>query len=334
MGKLPLWSITTEGKQYMPGMVGLNNKKANSYINVVVQILARVRPIRDFFLIDNCHTKSCSLLFKRTSELLKKIWYTKQFKGQVSPHQFLRAVISESKDKFSIVNEEDPVSFFVWLLNSLQNVTIDGVSVLRHTITEAFSGELEIQKESSCSGVELQHSSCRSTSVTPFLILPLDLPSPPLFKDAYDKMQIPQVPLFKLLKKYSQETVHGNIKEGFRRYRLKRLPNFLALSIERFSKNNFFWEKNPSIVNFPIKNLDLKDAISMPDLETSTKYDLIASVSHEGKVEGGGYKIYVNRPAEDLWYEIRDLTVMEVLPQMVCLSEAYLQIYELRKTVS
>jgi U4/U6.U5 tri-snRNP-associated protein 2 len=30
----------------MPGLVGLNNMKANDYVNVVVQMLARVGPIR------------------------------------------------------------------------------------------------------------------------------------------------------------------------------------------------------------------------------------------------------------------------------------------------
>ena len=38
-------------------------------------------------------------------------------------------------------------------------------------------------------------------------------------------------------------------------------------------------------------------------------------------------------PVEDKWYEMQDLIVQNVLPQIVPLSEAYLQIYEL-KTVS
>lgn len=35
-----------DGSEYMPGLVGLNNMKANDYANVVLQILARVNPIR------------------------------------------------------------------------------------------------------------------------------------------------------------------------------------------------------------------------------------------------------------------------------------------------
>lgn len=49
-----------------------------------------------------------------------------------------------------------------------------------------------------------------------------------------------------------------NIPQGRRKYRIIRLPEFLVINIKRFTKNNFFWEKNPSIVNFPVKGLDLK----------------------------------------------------------------------------
>lgn len=40
------WVRALDGSEYMPGLVGLNNMKANDYANVVVQILARVNPIR------------------------------------------------------------------------------------------------------------------------------------------------------------------------------------------------------------------------------------------------------------------------------------------------
>jgi U4/U6.U5 tri-snRNP-associated protein 2 len=40
------WVRALDGSEYMPGLVGLNNMKANDYANVVVQTLARVSPIR------------------------------------------------------------------------------------------------------------------------------------------------------------------------------------------------------------------------------------------------------------------------------------------------
>ena len=46
--------------------------------------------------------------------------------------------------------------------------------------------------------------------------------------------------------------------------RVTRLPRFLVLHMKRFQKNQFFREKNPTIVNFPVKNLALGDIIPLP----------------------------------------------------------------------
>lgn len=58
------------------------------------------------------------------------------------------------------------------------------------------------------------------------------------------------------------------------------------------------------------------------------RYDLVANVAHEGPAAGGAFKAHVHRRSEGAWYEAEGLRVVEVLPQVVALSEAYLQIYE------
>ena len=73
-----------------------------------------------------------------------------------------------------------------------------------------------------------------------------------------------QVPIFELLHKFDGARMHDDIKTGRRRYRLTRLPAFLVLHMKRFTKNNFFWEKNPTIVNFPVRNLELRDVVPVP----------------------------------------------------------------------
>merc|ERR1711879_1115156 len=75
-----------------------------------------------------------------------------------------------------------------------------------------------------------------------------------------------------------------------RRFKIVQMPSFLVLNIHRFKKNSFFWEKNSSIVNFPIKNFDTKDISPLSTQKTTTLYDLIATVSHEGSFEDGIYK--------------------------------------------
>ena len=46
-----------------------------------------------------------------------------------------------------------------------------------------------------------------------------------------------------------------------RRYLIQRLPDYLLLHLVRFKRNNFYIEKNPTIVNFPVKNLEMRDYV-------------------------------------------------------------------------
>ena len=40
------WARALDSTEYMPGLVGMNNMKLHDYANVIVQILARIQPIR------------------------------------------------------------------------------------------------------------------------------------------------------------------------------------------------------------------------------------------------------------------------------------------------
>lgn len=44
---------------------------------------------------------------------------------------------------------------------------------------------------------------------------------------------------------------------------LRPSRRYLIFHLARFTKNNFYVEKNPTIVNFPVKNLELKDCESL-----------------------------------------------------------------------
>ena len=67
-----------------------------------------------------------------------------------------------------------------------------------------------------------------------------------------------------VLTKFDGTSLHDVLRKGRRRYSLTRLPKYLILHMKRFTRNNFFVEKNPTIVTFGVKNLELKDAIPVP----------------------------------------------------------------------
>ncbi|KAL4458676.1 hypothetical protein ABPG75_013541 [Micractinium tetrahymenae] len=326
------WARALDGSEYMPGLVGLNNMKMNDYANVVVQAFTRVHPIRDFFLRPENYASCSSLLVQRFGELVRKVWNPRAFKGQVSPHEFMQAVMAASGKRFIIDRQSDPVDFLSWLVNTLHLDLTGGKRKKRSVITDCLQGELEVVTLAGTG--KAKDSAQDAVDHVPFLMLGLDLPAAPLFKDALEKVIIPQVPIFDILRKFDGVTVNEDIKAGRRRFRITRLPRFLVLHMRRFLKNQFFVEKNPTIVNFPVKNLELSACVPVPqgpDGEAlPSKYDLVANMVHEGKAGEGLYRVHIHRKVEDIWYEVQDLRVTEVLPQMVALSETYLQIYELK----
>nr|XP_027186252.1 U4/U6.U5 tri-snRNP-associated protein 2-like isoform X2 [Cicer arietinum] len=212
------WSRALDGSSYLPGMVGLNNIKETDFVNVTIQSLMRVTPLRNFFLIPENYQHCKSPLVHRFGELTRKIWHARNFKGQVSPHEFLQAVMKASKKRFRIGAQSDPVEFISWLLNTL-HADLKTSKKNMSIIYECFQGELEVVKEipnkritekkeniedqnnneKLLDGGTGRYASVKETSKMPFLMLGLDLPPPPLFKDVMEKNIIPQSVCIKTL---------------------------------------------------------------------------------------------------------------------------------------
>lgn len=55
-------SYDLNNKKYLPGFIGLNNVKANDYVNVVIQALAHIPSIRDYFILEDFEKKGSSQL--------------------------------------------------------------------------------------------------------------------------------------------------------------------------------------------------------------------------------------------------------------------------------
>ena len=321
------WSRRLDGTEFLPGTVGLNNLRSTDYVNVVVQALVRVAPLRDFFLLNEGMPRNPSLLLQRFGELVRKVWNRRNYKGQVSPHEFMQAVQLASKKRFVLDAQGDPVEFLTWLLHTLHRDLGGSKKPRSSIVARCFQGQLVVTTEAAGDG-----GAGPVDEDVPFYMLSLDLPPAPLFQDAMEKNVIPQVPLFDILKKYDGDTWVESVRGPRKRFRLKRLPQFLVLNVRRFARNNFFVEKNPTIVTFPVRNLELADAVPVAPLPSGepqrSKYDLLANVCHDGKPGEGAYRAQVLHRAEATWFDVQDLAVEEILPQQVPLTETCLQLYE------
>jgi len=339
------------GGMYLPGIVGLNNIKANDYCNVILQALSHVKPIRNYFLeelnyngIPRKPGDISFLLVQRFGELLRKLWNPKNFKSHVSPHEMLQAVVLCSKKKFQITEQGDSVQFLSWLLNALHLALGGTKKVKSSVIYRTFSGSMRIESKKVLP-TDVDENRKKEllatgdyewkTTESPFLYLTAELPPPPLFKDEYQENIIPQVSLYTVLSKFNGETEMTDVKSNtLRKFNITRLPPYIILYMKRFTKNTFYVEKNPTIVNFPIKAVEFGDLLTEEAkkkyAESGAQYDLISNIVHEGKPETGAYKLHVLHQGSGKWFEMQDLHVDKILPETLPLSEAFIQIYELQ----
>ncbi|KAF2355958.1 Peptidase C19 ubiquitin carboxyl-terminal hydrolase [Trinorchestia longiramus] len=363
---------------YLPGIVGLNNIKANDYCNVVLQVLSNITPLRNYFLFPENYghishppgSPSLAMfpLITRFGELVRKLWNPRNFKAHVSPHEMLQAVVSCSKKRFQFTVQGDAIQFLSWILNAM-HLGLKTDSCKSTIISKCFRGSMVIKSKKllpvDASAAELRRLQQQPEyqmreETSKFFYLTCDLPLPPLFKDEKQENIIPQINLLQLLSKFDGKTEkeYQTYKENVVKvFQLSSLPPFLILYHKRFTKNTFYVEKNPTIVNFPVRNVELAeyltDEVSYCLTEVvsycltevvsycltevlrarvlSPLYDLVANIVHDGQPDSGTYRCHVLHKGTGKWYELQDLHVKEIEPQMLALSESYIQIYELQK---
>ena len=342
------WALN--GKEYTPGFVGMNNIKDNDYFNVVVQALSHIPPLRNYFMLEDFSSKP--ELAKRLSILIRKIWNPRAFKPHVSPHELLQEISLKSNKKFTLTTQSDPVEFLSWFLNNLHlalggSKTKPGSSMIQ----QVFQGKLKVESQAITAKADagdrlrFEEAAEVKADINRFLMLTLDLPAAPLFQDELERNIIPQVPLTAILSKYDGLKAQEHLNQR-KRYRLLHpLPPYLLFHVKRFSKNKFVEERNPTIVTFDVRNLDMSPyvepnpAIHLPG--EPIWYDLVANIVHEavrgredsveGEAEKHAWKVQMRDRGRDEWVQIQDLFVEKMQKELLYLGESYLQVWERRR---
>jgi len=304
------------GRMYLPGFVGLNNHHKTDGINAVVQALAHVRPLRDFFLgkHHDDHLSDASQQQKHRSsydvtrcfgELVRKLWSDRRFKSHVDPHMLVNAIAAASNKKYGAAGRQvEAGEFMAWFLHQLHLGTGGSLKKKKKKSTsiieQTFQGQVRVttrqakrqtfkrtnsdeqddragsdaeddnedaeMKEASQKEEQEDEIRIEETTVdSHFLQLTLDISEKPLFRDEDGGLVIPQEPLVTVLKKFDGVTFTDALSRSGvaqkRKYALQKLPDYLILHLNRFKTNEYSREKNPTIVAFPVKNLDLSDYV-------------------------------------------------------------------------
>merc|ERR1719254_57365 len=137
------YAKSLDGTDYIPGCIGLNNIGNSDYMNVIVQMLSMVIPVRSFLLAYQAPIeKKPDPVLSTLAELFRKMYNPRNFKGLVSPHEFYQAIGQATAKKF-YAKQQDPVAFFSWLVGYLHKKIKgkDGSSLLH----EVFQGEVQVK---------------------------------------------------------------------------------------------------------------------------------------------------------------------------------------------
>ena len=252
-------------------------------------------------------------------ELVRKIWSDKRFKSHVDPHMLIQAISEASKKRFRVGLQAEAGEFLSWFLNML-HIGLGGSRKPGSSIIyKCFQGKVEMttrqrklknenveKKKERSSDTEIEEGGVdepmletseeevlieETTVESNFLQLTLDIPEKPLFRDDEGGLVIPQEPLVTVLKKFDgcsfSEALSKSGVAQRKRYVLRELPPYLILHLSRFNSNRYSREKNPTIVAFPVKNLDLgaytfpKSGKEIPPTEEEVRQMGVRSITHD-----------------------------------------------------
>lgn len=107
-----------------------------------------------------------------------------------------------------------------------------------------------------------------------------------------------------------------------------KAPNILIIHLKRFTNNS----KIDTVVNFPIKGLNISDYVVDKKEGEEYKYDLFAIANHYGSMGFGHYVAFAKNHFKQNWYEFNDSSVSQRNESELIGSSAYVLFYRKQGT--
>ncbi|XP_060799876.1 ubiquitin carboxyl-terminal hydrolase 2a isoform X2 [Neoarius graeffei] len=332
------------------GVVGLDNLGNTCFMNSILQCLSNTHSLRDYCLHNsyrrdlNNSNRTNTALMEEFAKLIRTLW-TSSTSDVIIPSEF-KTQIQRYAPRFVGNSQQDAQEFLRFLLDGLHN-EVNRVTVRPRVATEDFDHLSDDEKgrmmwnrylaredskivdvfvgqlKSSLTCTECGYC---STVFDPFWDLSLPIPK------GYG-----EVSLMDCMRLFTKEDVlDGDEKPTCYRCRARRkctkkftiqkFPTILVLHLKRFSEGRVRSSKLSTFVNFPMKDLDLREFAS--DRSSNTVYNLYAVSNHSGTTTGGHYTAYCCHPDSGQWYTFNDYRVTSMSSSHVRSSDAYVLFYE------
>merc|ERR1719347_1827935 len=118
-------------------------------------------------------------------------------------------------------------------------------------------------------------------------------------------------------------------QQATKKFDLWCLPEVLIIHLKRFSYNRYWRDKIDTVIDFPIRGLDMTQYV-INSAHGQAVYDLIAVSNHYGGMGGGHYTAYGKSKIDNNWYYFDDSNVTQTNEEAVCTKAAYVLFYQRR----
>ncbi|NXV64192.1 UBP2 hydrolase, partial [Molothrus ater] len=345
-------SLSLQSSKAVQGLTGLRNLGNTCFMNSILQCLSNTKELRDYCLQNqylrdlNNNSRMRTALMSEFAKLIQLLW-TSSPNESVSPSEF-KTQIQRYAPRFVGYNQQDAQEFLRFLLDGLHS-EVNRVLVRPRASTDTLDHLPDDEKsrqmwrryqereDSRISDLfvgqlksSLTCSECGycSTAFDPFWDLSLPIP-----KKGYG-----EVTLMDCLRLFTKEDVlDGDEKPTCcrckartrctKKFSIQKFPKILVLHLKRFSESRIRSSKLTTFVNFPLKDLDLREFASQSC--NHAVYNLYAVSNHSGTTMGGHYTAYCKSPVSSEWHTFNDSRVTPMSSSHVRSSDAYLLFYEL-----
>uniref|UniRef100_A0A8C8G624 Ubiquitin carboxyl-terminal hydrolase n=1 Tax=Oncorhynchus tshawytscha TaxID=74940 RepID=A0A8C8G624_ONCTS len=109
-------------------------------------------------------------------------------------------------------------------------------------------------------------------------------------------------------------------QQATKKFDLWSLPRILVVHLKRFSYNRCWRDKLDTVVDFPVRDLNMSEFVCDPKAGPYV-YDLIAVSNHYGGMGGGHYTAYGKNKADGKWHYFDDSSVSAASEDQIVVSE-------------
>uniref|UniRef100_G1KHK7 Ubiquitin carboxyl-terminal hydrolase n=1 Tax=Anolis carolinensis TaxID=28377 RepID=G1KHK7_ANOCA len=118
-------------------------------------------------------------------------------------------------------------------------------------------------------------------------------------------------------------------QQATKKFDLWSLPRILVVHLKRFSYNRYWRDKLDTVVEFPIRDLNMSEFVCDPAASPYV-YDLIAVSNHYGGMGVGHYTAYAKNKINGKWYYFDDSSVSPASEEQIVTKAAYVLFYQRR----